>query len=121
MEMEKRLKELRGYADPWKEQQYQLVQTPRASMDWSTNQRIHMEQPMVLATYVAEDGLVGHQWEEKTLGLRYSMPSVGECQDRRMGVGGGENPHRGRGSRKGRGRGRGFPKGRPGKGERFEM
>jgi hypothetical protein len=25
---------------------------------------------MVLATYVAEDGLVGHQWEERSLGLR---------------------------------------------------
>jgi hypothetical protein len=29
-----------------------------------------MEGPMALATYVAEDGLVGHQWEEKFLGLR---------------------------------------------------
>jgi hypothetical protein len=28
-----------------------------------------MEWP-ILATYVAEDGLVGHQWEEKSLGLR---------------------------------------------------
>jgi hypothetical protein len=28
-----------------------------------------MEGPMALATYVAEDGLVGHQWEE-ILGLR---------------------------------------------------
>ena len=26
--------------------------------------------PMALATYVAEDGLVGHQWEERPLGLR---------------------------------------------------
>jgi hypothetical protein len=25
---------------------------------------------MVLATYVAEDGLVGHQWEERPLGMR---------------------------------------------------
>jgi hypothetical protein len=25
---------------------------------------------MVLATYVAEDGLVGHQWEKPPLGLR---------------------------------------------------
>ena len=37
--------------------------------DWTTNQ-IHMEGPMALATYVAEDGLVGHQWEEWPLGLR---------------------------------------------------
>ena len=25
---------------------------------------------MTLATYVAENGLVGHQWEERPLGLR---------------------------------------------------
>jgi hypothetical protein len=25
---------------------------------------------MALATYVAEDGLVGHQWEERPLALR---------------------------------------------------
>ena len=45
-------------------------QIPRSSGDWTTNQRVHMKGPMVLATYVAEDGLVGHQWEEWLLGLR---------------------------------------------------
>ena len=45
-------------------------QTPGAPGDWTTNQRIHMEGPMALATYVAEDGLAGHQWEERPLGLR---------------------------------------------------
>ena len=43
---------------------------PGAPRDWTTNQRVHMEGPMALATYVAEDGLVGHQWEERPLGLR---------------------------------------------------
>jgi hypothetical protein len=68
-ELEKRLKELRGLqlhggsnsvnrSDPH----------PGAPGDWTTKQRIHMEQPMVLATYVAEDGLVGHQWEESPSG-----------------------------------------------------
>jgi hypothetical protein len=28
-------------------------------------QRKHTEELMSLAAYVAEDGLVGHQWEEK--------------------------------------------------------
>jgi hypothetical protein len=28
----------------------------------STNQRVHMEGPMVPASYVAENGFVGHQW-----------------------------------------------------------
>ena len=68
-ELEKGLKELRGFAAPWREQQCQLA-TPRAPRDWTTNQRIHMEGPMALAAYVAEDGLVGYQWEERPLGLR---------------------------------------------------
>jgi hypothetical protein len=64
------LKELRGFAVPWREQQCQQARPPRAPGYWTTNQRIHMEQPMVLAMYVTEDGLVGHQWEERPSGLR---------------------------------------------------
>jgi hypothetical protein len=34
-----------------------------------------MERPLVLATYVAEDSLVGYQWEDKFLGLRlFNVP-----------------------------------------------
>jgi hypothetical protein len=34
-----------------------------------------------LAEYVAEDGLVGHHWEEKPLGIaNFICPSTGECQ-----------------------------------------
>ena len=33
----------------------------------TTNQRAHMKGSMVLAAYVAEDGLVGHPWEERPL------------------------------------------------------
>jgi hypothetical protein len=29
-----------------------------------------MEEPRAPAAHVAEDGLVGHQWEEQPLGLR---------------------------------------------------
>jgi hypothetical protein len=32
--------------------------------------KIHMEGPMIPAAYVAEDGLVGYQWEERPLVLR---------------------------------------------------
>ena len=32
-------------------------------------QRVHMEDPMTPATYVAEDGLICHQWEERPLVL----------------------------------------------------
>jgi hypothetical protein len=36
---------------------------------------------MSLAAYVAEDGLVGHHWEERPLGLvKIICPSTGECQ-----------------------------------------
>ena len=69
-ELEKGLKELRGFAAPWREQQCQQARPPGAPGDWTTNQRLHMVQPMALATYVAEDGLVGHQCEERPLGLR---------------------------------------------------
>jgi hypothetical protein len=48
--------------------------SPRAPVDWTTNQRVHMERPMDPAIYVAKDGLVGHQWKEQPLGLRGSMP-----------------------------------------------
>jgi hypothetical protein len=84
-ELEKALKELRGVAAPWREQQCQQSRPPAAPRDWTTNQRIHMEQPILLATYVAEDGLVGGE----ALGPEgVRCPSVGECQSRRTGVGG---------------------------------
>jgi hypothetical protein len=38
----------------------QLV-PPELPGDKPTNQRIHMEEPMATAIYVAEDGLVRHQ------------------------------------------------------------
>ena len=45
---------------------------------------------MSLAAYVAEDGLAGHQWEERALVLiaKIICPSTGECQDQEAGVGG---------------------------------
>ena len=52
------------------EQQYEPTSTPRAA-------------------YVAEDGLVGHHWEERPLGLvNFICPSTGECQGQEVGVGG---------------------------------
>jgi len=33
-----------------------------------------MDRPMAPASYVAEDGLVGHQWEEKSLVLPNWIP-----------------------------------------------
>jgi hypothetical protein len=42
---------------------------PGAPGDWTTNQRVHMEGPRAPVVSVAEDGLVGHQWEEQPLVL----------------------------------------------------
>ena len=66
------LKQLSGFAVPWGSNSDKLVRPPgsQAPGDWTTNQRLYMERPMVLATYVAEDGMVGHQWEGRPLVLR---------------------------------------------------
>ena len=43
-----------------------------------------------LAAYIAEDGLVGHHWEERPLGLaNFICLSTGERQGQEVGVGGG--------------------------------
>lgn len=44
---------------------------------------------MALAAYVAEGGLVGHQWEERPLGLIvFDAPGEENARDRKMGLGG---------------------------------
>jgi hypothetical protein len=43
---------------------------PQNSQGLDINQRIHMEEPMALATYMANDGIEGHLWEERPVGLR---------------------------------------------------
>ena len=44
---------------------------------------------MTLAAYVAEDGLVSHQMEDRPLGLaNFICPSAGEHQGQEVGVGG---------------------------------
>ena len=43
---------------------------------------------MSLAAYVSEDGLVGHNWEERPLGLaNFICSSTGEHQGQEVGVG----------------------------------
>jgi hypothetical protein len=42
-------------------------QIPVAPVHWTTNQKIHMEEPMAMAAYVKEDSLVGHGQEERPL------------------------------------------------------
>ena len=43
----------------------------------------------LLAAYVSKDGLVGHHWKERSIGLaNFICPSTGECQGQKVGVGG---------------------------------
>jgi hypothetical protein len=63
-ELEKAPKELKGSATLQVEQQYELTSTPEL---------------VSLAAYVLEDGLVGHHWKERLLGLaNFICPSTGE-------------------------------------------
>jgi hypothetical protein len=42
-----------------------------------------------LAAYVAEDGLIGHHWEERPLDLaNFICPNTGERRGQEVGVGG---------------------------------
>jgi hypothetical protein len=42
-----------------------------------------------LAAYVSEDGLVGHQWKERSIGhANFICLSTGECHGQEVGVGG---------------------------------
>ena len=73
-ELENVPKELKVSATLWVEQQYELTSIPEL---------------LSLAAYVAEDGLVSHQWEERPLGLaNFICPSTGERQGQKGGVGG---------------------------------
>ena len=63
-ELENVPKELKVSATLWVEQQYELTSIPEL---------------LSLAAYVAEDGLVGRQWEERPLDrANFICPSTGE-------------------------------------------
>jgi hypothetical protein len=51
--LEKGLKELRGL-QPMEGETVSTGQIPRAPRDWTTNQRINMEEPIALTVYVSE-------------------------------------------------------------------
>jgi hypothetical protein len=56
------------------EQHYELTSTPEL---------------LTLVAYVSKDGLVGHHWEERPIGLaNFICPSTGERQDQKGEVGG---------------------------------
>jgi hypothetical protein len=59
-----------GVCSPMEEATVSTGQTSWSSWGWATNQRVQIEGPMAPTTYVAEYGLVGHQWEERPFGLK---------------------------------------------------
>jgi hypothetical protein len=61
--------ELRGFAAPWSEQQCQQARPPEVP-ETDHQPRTHIEGYLALVAYVAVNGLVEHQWEERPLGLR---------------------------------------------------
>jgi hypothetical protein len=73
-ELEKEPKELKGSATLLVEQHYELTSTPEL---------------LTLAAYVSKDGLVGHHWKERPIGLaNFICHSTGERQGQKGGVGG---------------------------------
>jgi hypothetical protein len=73
-ELEKVPKELKGSATLRVEQHYEKTST---------------QELLTLAAYVSKDGLVGHHWKERPIGLaNFIYPSTGECQGQKVGVGG---------------------------------
>jgi hypothetical protein len=57
--LEKRLKELRGFSTPWREQHCQQARHPEVQGTGPQTKKINIKGPMVLAMYVVEDGVVG--------------------------------------------------------------
>jgi hypothetical protein len=85
---------------------------------WGTGPPTNMEGPMTLATYVAEDGFVGHQWEEWPFGLRGIQHPSREKPGLEARSGWvGEHPHKG----SEREWHKVFSEGRPANGLTFEM
>jgi hypothetical protein len=69
-ELGERLKELKGFVTPQKEQQYQPTSLPEPSGTKPlTKEYTWWQKHMAPATYVAEDGLIRHHWEGNPLVL----------------------------------------------------
>jgi hypothetical protein len=68
MELEKGLKELKGFATHRKNNGISQPNPPELP-GTKPSTRVHMEGPMALAAFVAEVVVVGYQWEERPLVL----------------------------------------------------
>jgi len=62
-ELKKRIEGAEGVCSPIRT----TIPTNQSSQGLNHYPRLHMNGPMAPAAYVAEDGFVGHQWEDKSL------------------------------------------------------
>jgi hypothetical protein len=65
----RRTKGAEGICNPIGKTTISTNQMPQSSQGVNYQQKVHMKGPMAPAAYVAEDGLVGHQWKERSLVL----------------------------------------------------
>jgi hypothetical protein len=73
-ELDKVSKELKRSATLLVQQHYELTSTPEL---------------LTLAAYVSNDDLVGHHWNERSIGhANFICPSTGERQGQKVGMGG---------------------------------
>ena len=59
-----------GFCSPMGRATVSTGQNPWSCWGLDPQPKVDMERPMAPATYMAEGGLVGHQWEKWPLGLR---------------------------------------------------
>jgi hypothetical protein len=114
-ELDKGPKELKGFAVPREEQQYEPTSNFQSSQGLN-HQPKSSHGGTHGSRHICSRGcsLVGHQREERVGPVKVLCPSVGESQDRE--VGGGGLISRGK-----EGWDRGVSEGKPGKGITFEM
>jgi hypothetical protein len=75
-ELEKGLKELKGFVTHKKNKNINQIDPPELP-ETKPPIRVHMVEPMAPVSYVAEHGLVGHQWKELPLFQCRRMPAWG--------------------------------------------
>jgi hypothetical protein len=65
------------------------VSSEHSCLEIDYNELSSTPELLSLAAYVSKDGIVGHHWKERPIGLaNFICPSTGERQGQKVGVGG---------------------------------